>query len=196
MDVIVTPDGLVRLVLEQFFGRASIVVFVWVLATAAIAWIGLARNALRLRDIAASFSSGPKSGPKARAIFQLAVIWVVLYGIASFVTQLWAGSQFSPGQGGGLAELLTWSALFGLLTVVGLIILLPPDYAFTGIFVTPFIGYLIGFVYAAVSFTQKGGPVPGDWWVAPAASCCLVLVSASYSRVRYSARRARERSSR
>jgi hypothetical protein len=193
MDVILGPDDLVRLVLEQFFGRASLVVFMWVLITVAIGWIQLASQAARARTTIVKFFSSSHDNyngrsAKVRATLQLTGIWIALYGIASIVTQIWAGSTFSPGQGGGLAELLTWSALFGLLTVVGTYIVLPAGYAHAGIFITPFVGYVVGLIYAVVTFTQKGGPQPGDWWVAPAASCCLVLVAASYARLRYAGR--------
>jgi hypothetical protein len=119
----------------------------------------------------------------------LAGAWVVFYGVASLVTQIWAGGPFSPGQGGGLGELLAWSGLYGLITVVGSVILLPSgrDEVDELLVFIPLIGgavgYVIGLVYALFAFQMKGGPEPGDWWVAPAASCCLALVAASYFRL-------------
>jgi hypothetical protein len=189
MDIIVAPDDLVRIVFEQFFGRASLVVFMWALATAAVAWISLGRQAVQARDLVARFFSftsdryGWQTG-KVKAVLQIAGYWALFYGVASFITQLWAGSEFSKGRGGGLAELVTWSVLFGLLTVVGTLLLLPTDYAGIAVFSSLYIGYGVGLVYALITFTSKGGPSPGDWWVAPAASCCLILVSASYARMK------------
>lgn len=189
METLLGPDDLVQLVLEQFFGRASLVVFVWVLATALIGWIELARFSGKASQLVSGFFAVSaenfawRSG-KVRTTLRLAWIWTLLYGIASFVTQLWAGSEFSPGQGGGLAELLTWSVTFGVLTVLGALLLLPGQYANAGIYSAPLIGYVIGLVYAVINFTQRGGPAPGDWWVAPAASCTVVLVVASYARLR------------
>lgn len=189
MQPLLGPGDLVQLVLEQFFGRASLVVFVWVLVTALIGWIELARFSGKASQLISGFFAvsegdfGWRSG-KVRTTLRLAWIWILLYGIASFVTQLWAGSEFSPGQGGGLAELLTWSAAFGALTLLGTLLLLPRQYANAGIYSAPLIGYVIGLVYAVVNFTQRGGPTPGDWWVAPAASCTVVLVVASYARLR------------
>ena len=182
-----SPDDLVRLVLEQFFGRASLVVFLWVLITSAIAWIDLARQTGRARTVLSTFFSSQSDASgrrgKIRASVQIAGIWIVLYAIASFVTQIWAGSGSSPGQGGGLAELLTWSVMFGVLAVIGVFVILPAGYTPGVIFSMPIIGYVVGLVSAVVIFTQKGGPVPGDWWVAPAASCCLVLVAVSHVRL-------------
>ncbi|WP_156424672.1 hypothetical protein [Arthrobacter sp. EpRS71] len=189
MDIIVAPDDLVKMVFEQFFGRASLVVFMWVLATTAVAWISLGRQAVQAKDIVKrlfSFTSdryGLQTG-KVKAVLQIAGYWALFYGVASFVTQLFAGSEFSKGRGGGLAELLTWSVLFGLLTVFGTLLLLPTDYDGVVVFYCLFIGYGVGSLYAVITFTSKGGPNPGDWWVAPAASCCLMLVSASYARVK------------
>jgi hypothetical protein len=112
MDLIHDPNDLVRLVLEQFFGRASWVVFAWVLITASVAWITLGRQAVNIKAITLRYFSvltddySLKSG-KAKATLGLAATWCIFYGIASLVTQLWAGSQFSKGQGNELAELLT-----------------------------------------------------------------------------------------
>jgi hypothetical protein len=194
MDILVTPDGLVRLVLEQFFGRASTVVFMWVLITAAIAWIGFGRKAVQTKVLVTRFFSflgddyGTRSG-KVKSTLQLAGTWAAFYGIASFVTQLWAGSEYSKGQGDGIVELLSWSVLFGVFALVGAIILLPSDYDGGGVFTALFVGYFVGLIYAVVDFTVNGPPRPGDWWVAPAASCCLILVAASAARMRQAAAR-------
>lgn len=189
MDILVTPDGLVRLVLEQFFGRASIVVFMWVLITASIAWIGFGKKAVQTKVLVQRFFSflsddyGRRSG-KVRTTLQLAGTWAIFYGIASFVTQLWAGSDFSKGQGDGITELISWSVLFGVFTLVCAFFLLPSDYEGGSVFISLFIGYGVGLVYATVDFTVNGPPRPGDWWIAPAASCCLVLVAASAARMK------------
>lgn len=189
VDILVTPDGLVRLVLEQFFGRASIVVFMWVLFTAAFAWIGVGKKAVQGRVLIKRFFSflsddfGRRSG-KVRSTLQLAGTWAVFYGIASFVTQLWAGSDFSKGQGDGLTELISWSVLFGVFTLTFALLLLPSDYEGSSIFISLYVGYGVGLVYATIDFTLNGPPRPGDWWVAPAASCCLVLVAASAARMK------------
>lgn len=188
-DIILYPETVVQLLLQQFFGPASLVVFAWVLITAAVAWIELSKKALRAKDLARHLFDllhddySRKSG-KVQSTLALACVWVVFYGLASFVTQIWAGSSFSPGQGGGIAELLAWSTLFGALAVFGALILLPSDYDGALIFAALFIGYIVGIAYAIVWFTAGGGPKPGDWWVAPASSCCLILVAASYGRIR------------
>ncbi|WP_216699020.1 hypothetical protein, partial [Arthrobacter sp. 35/47] len=73
---------------------------------------------------------------------------------------------------------------FGVFTVIGAFVLLPSNYSSSGVWIGLFLGYLVGLVYAVVNFSLKGGPEPGDWWVAPAASCCLILVAASLARMK------------
>jgi hypothetical protein len=183
------PDDLVQLVLEQFFGRASIVVFMWLLITAALGWIAVARHALRFRDVIARMLSfvrddyGRRTG-KVRVTLALAGTWAGFYLVASFITQIWAGYGSTEGLGGGFTELISWSALFGVLSIAAALLLLPSNYEGAGVFVALFAGYVVGLIYGFVRFVTVGLPKPGDWWIAPAASCCLILVAASYARLR------------
>lgn len=105
--------------------------------------------------------------------------WMLLYVVLSLVTQLWAGSQYSSGQGGGFAELIRWSAVFGVIAVAVRV-----ERAFNGtrivdptaVLFAAGIGHLLGGVLAVWWFTSKGGPETGDWWVAPAlAATCVAL---------------------
>lgn len=182
------PKDLIQLVLEHFFGKASIVVFMFVIATFVLAWISATRATLAFGTLARRFFdySADKfdaASGKMRSTMSFAMSWLVFYLLASFATQIWAGSSFSPGQGNGIAELLTWSALFGALSVVGCVVLLPPDYGSGTVKLAIGVGWLIGLGYAVWWFSIKGGPKPGDWWVAPASSCALVLTAASSARL-------------
>lgn len=105
--------------------------------------------------------------------------WALLYTALCFVTQLWAGSQYSAGQGGGLAELIGWSAAFGALTVVACV-----ERAMNGsrvvdpgaVFRVVMVGHVLGTIAAIIWFTSKNGPDRGDWWIAPAmAALCATL---------------------
>lgn len=107
------------------------------------------------------------------------VRWALLYGVLSFMTQLWAGGQYSAGQGGGLAELVRWSVIFGVIAVA-----VVAERAINGdrvvearaSFMAAVVGQLIGTALALVWFTMKGGPREGDWWVGPAvAALCVAL---------------------
>lgn len=110
--------------------------------------------------------------------FGVAWRWALLYAVLCFVTLLWAGSQFSPGQGGGLTELVQWSVMFGLITVAAAV-----ERAINGdrvidpkaVMLAAALGHAVGTGIAVYWFTQKGGPHPGDWWVAPA--CATVLAA-------------------
>lgn len=168
--------------LGEFFGNPSLVVSTYLFLTALWSWWSFVRGTAT--TIATVFSQ-PAAPPTARsfkigATMRLALGWVLLYGIASFVTQLWAGSRYSPGQGGGLMELLGWSALFGTIAVAGCLLLVPrvgprngdPHWVpLSGIF----LGYAVGVAWALWAFSRKGGPTPGDWWVCPALSCIGVV---------------------
>jgi len=183
-----TPDDLMRLVLEHFFGRASIVVFMFVLVMAIIAWVSAVRHGLSIMGLLKAFFSYSSdrldgASQKFRSVVFLAVFWIVWYGVASFVTQIWAGSEYSPGQGNGLTELLMWSAMFGLLALSGVALLMPRSGEAVVPVAAAAAGYFAGAGYAVYWFTQKGGPQPGDWWVAPAFSCCFAFVAAGYSRL-------------
>lgn len=108
-----------------------------------------------------------------------ALRWVLLYGVLSFVTQLWAGSQFSQGQGGGLGELIKWSAIFGAIALA-----VVAERAINGsrvidvkaAFIAAVIGQAIGTAVALLWFTAKGGPTAGDWWVGPAFAALTVTL--------------------
>lgn len=101
----------------------------------------------------------------------LAWRWTALYAVLCFVTQVWAGSQYSPGQGGGLAELVKWAAIFGAIAVAVAVErvvngrrLVEPMAAFFAAVV----GQVVGTGLALAWFTYKGGPQAGDWWIGPA----------------------------
>lgn len=109
----------------------------------------------------------------------LAVRWTLLYGVLSFVTQLWAGSQYSVGQGGGLEELIRWSVIFGVISVVVAV-----ERTINGdrvieagaTFTAAVVGQVVGTAVAVAWFTTKGGPSYGDWWVGPAVAAVAVAL--------------------
>lgn len=109
----------------------------------------------------------------------LAWRWVLLYAVLSFVTQLWSGSAYSQGQGGGLAELIRWSVIFGVIAVAVTV-----ERAFNGnrvlisgaVFLAAVVGHAVGTGIALYWFTVKGGPAAGDWWVGPAAAALAVTL--------------------
>lgn len=191
MDGPPTPDSAFESFLALLFGSPSLVVSTFLLLNSLWAWWSLGRGAVRTTSVLLDRSHDQfgRGSFKVQATLRVAVAWCVLYLVASFVTQLWAGSQYSPGQGGGLRELLQWSALFGLIAVGGCLYLVPsrgpkhedPHWApLLGLFG----GYLLGLVWAVFAFTAKNGPSPGDWWVCPAMSCVGVLGSALRMRIK------------
>jgi hypothetical protein len=105
--------------------------------------------------------------------------WVVFYTPLSLVTWLWAGSVFSSGQGGGIAELAFWAGSFGVITAVaaaerranGRRVISPG-----GVFIAVVIGQVVGTAAAIAWFTTHGGPRPGDWWIGPACAMLAALV--------------------
>lgn len=105
--------------------------------------------------------------------------WAALYTALSIGTQLWAGTQFSNGQGGGLGELIMWSAVFGLIAV-GVAVeralngsrIVDPGAAF----VAAVIGQVAATGIAVWWFTAKGGPRGGDWWIGPALAVLAVAL--------------------
>lgn len=105
--------------------------------------------------------------------------WFLFYAVMCFVTQLWAGSQYSIGQGGGLLELVGWSAAFGVLTVAAVV---ERDLHGTRwivprtVFRAAVIGHILGAAAAVAWFTSKNGPSRGDWWIAPAAATLAVVL--------------------
>lgn len=179
------PTDLIKIVLESFFGPASIVVFCFALITVALAWVSVYRQSVSLPSkIQQFFQAIPGAfTDKVRAGVLLAFEWIVFYGIASVATQIVAGGEFSPGQGYGWVELATWSAIFGTVSFVGVVLIFPkggnPNTILGGLF----FGYVIGFIIAMIWFGSKGGPVVGDWWIAPASSCCIILVAVSVQRL-------------
>lgn len=109
----------------------------------------------------------------------LAWRWALLYAVLSFLTQLWAGSTYSQGQGGGLAELIKWSVIFGLIAIAVTV-----ERAINGnrvlvgggVFLAAVVGQAIGTGVALYWFTAKGGPIAGDWWVGPAFAALAVTL--------------------
>lgn len=118
-------------------------------------------------------------GRGAQVAIGVAWRWAALYAVLCFVTQLWAGSQYSQGQGGGLAELVRWAAIFGVIALVAAV-----ERAASGarvvdpqaVLIAAGVGHGIGTAVAVWWFSTKGGPLTDDWWVAPAcAAVCVVL---------------------
>jgi hypothetical protein len=173
-----TPDSVVEAFLTTFFGSPSLVVSTFIALNFVWAWWTFGRSVFvsTASVLDRSFDTSRTSSFKIRSSIRTGIAWVLLYGVASLVTQLWAGSQYYPGQGGGLGELVGWSVLFGLITVILNLYIVPsrgpkhgdPNWA-------PLLGivngYVFGLVWAIIAFTSNNGPQPGDWWVCPALSC-------------------------
>lgn len=109
----------------------------------------------------------------------LAWRWLVFYGILSFVTQLWAGSQYSPGAGGGFVELALWSALFGVIAVAVVVErAINGNRRFTAksTFIATILGQTVGAVIAIAWFSSKNGPQQGEWWIGPAFAAVAVTL--------------------
>ena len=189
-----TPDSAEAWLLGLVFGSPSLVVSTFLVLNALWAWWSFGRSTAATAAAVFNRSQdwfGPRT-LKVTGTRRMAIAWVILYASASFVTQIWAGSQFSPGQGGGLKELLLWSGAFGAVAVAGCFYLTPsrgprggdPEWApYLGLFG----GYMFGLVWAVFAFTWEDGPEPGDWWVCPAMSCIGVLGSALRVRIRAAA---------
>jgi hypothetical protein len=113
--------------LGRLFGSPSLVVSTFLVLNSLWSWWSFARGAASTTSVLLDRSHDQvgRGSFKVQATLRTAVAWSILYLVASFVTQLWAGSQYSPGQGGGLRELLQWSALFGLIAVGGCLYLVP-----------------------------------------------------------------------
>lgn len=126
-------------------------------------------------------SARPSTG---REVWGFIWRWALFYLVASFVSQIWAGSRFSPGQGGGIKELLAWSTLFGVVSVVVVVVAIragrnvEAGWAFAG----AVIGHFVGAVAAIVYWTAVHPPGPGQWWVGPGFAAAGVLVSVAVSR--------------
>ncbi|MFD3647139.1 hypothetical protein ACFWVT_25115 [Streptomyces cyaneofuscatus] len=189
------PDSAAEWLLGVVFGPPSLVVSTFVLVNALWAWWSLGRSAVVTATTVFNRSQdrpGRKT-LKAGATWRIAVAWTIFYAATSFVTQIWAGSQFSPGQGGGLKELLRWSGIFGALTVAGCFYVTPSQGPRHGDQQwAPYLGmvggYAFGLIWAVIAFTQRE-PEPGDWWVCPAMSCVGALGSALRMRIRARASR-------
>ncbi len=187
-----TPDRVLEDLLAVFFGRPSLIVSTFLVLNFLWSWWSLGRSALSLGTVIAAEIPGKTSeGPsfKLAAATRLAAGWMVLYVPAAFITQLWAGGTYSPGQGGGIAELLRWSFLFGVFAVLACYFLSPsvaPRFGdkrwapFSGLL----FGYLFGAVWAVIGFSMRGGPQEGDWWVAPSMSLVGVLGDVVRMRIR------------
>lgn len=107
------------------------------------------------------------------------VRWVLLYGVLSFVTQVWAGGPSSTGQGGGWAELIRWSVIFGVIAVAVVVerVVNGDRVVDAGAsFLAAVVGQAVGTGLALVWFSSRGGPREGDWWIGPAmATLCVAL---------------------
>lgn len=190
-DDVPTPDSVAAWLLALAFGSPSFVVSLFLFVNCLWAWWSLGRDTARVARVVwdRSLDKPYEKSLKYRATLRLAVGWCIFYGAASFITQIWAGSQYSKSQGGGLKELLQWSAIFGVAAILGCLLLTPtrgPQFTDPGW--TPFggmgVGYVIGLVWAVIAFTAKaGGPRPGDWWVCPAMSCIGVWGSSMHKRI-------------
>lgn len=180
------------------FGSPSFVVSLFLFTTAILAWMSVARGAAHGATIAAVLLDAAHdrytaTSYKFRGTLAMLGVWFVSYLPGAFVTQIWAGSQFSPGNGGGFKELMQWVVLFAVLSAATCLYLLPsdPDAGETGgdLFVGPwfviFGGWLVGLVWAVTAFSVKGHPEPGDWWVCPAMSWIGVVIFAFHERLEY-----------
>lgn len=186
-----TPDSVAEWALERAFDSPSLVVSMFLLLNSLWAWWSLGRSTVNMGSVLLdrSHDQAVRHSFKRGAGLRTAVAWTVLYLPASLVTQIWAGSAFSHGQGGGLRELLLWSGLFGLVAVVGCIYVVPskrPKYGDPHWM--PLLGlcggYLLGALWALMAFTVKNGPEQGDWWVCPALSCIGVLGASLRMRIK------------
>lgn len=186
-----TPDSVVAWLLGLAFGSPSLVVSAFLLLNALWAWWSLARDTAKLTSIIIdrSHDKYERRSFKYGATLRTAVGWACLYIPASYVTQIWAGSEFSPGQGGGLKELLQWSGAFGVLALLACFYLVPSrGPKFGDRHWAPLLGlvggYMLGAAWAVYAFTLKNGPDPGDWWVCPAMSCVGVIGSCLRMRIK------------
>ncbi|MCX4448158.1 hypothetical protein [Streptomyces sp. NBC_01789] len=122
-----SPESTGTWLLGRVFGSPSLAVTTFLVANALWAWWSLGRSTVA--TAATVFNRAQdRLGPqtlKVGATWRITVAWALFHALASFVTQIWAGSQFSPGQGGGIEELLLWSAAFGAITVAGCFYLTP-----------------------------------------------------------------------
>lgn len=105
----------------------------------------------------------------------LAAAWWASFVPLSFVTQVWAGSEFSPGQGGGYGELMAWSTMFGL-AAVGTVLVVNAWSLADGrdgrsfgeeAYGSAAKGFFLAAILAGIYFSRKGGPEAGDWWIGP-----------------------------
>ena len=197
-DSLPTPDSLFQRLLEHFFESPSLVVSTYGVLVALWAWWRFGRGAFKLGSLVLdrSYDTPFYSSFKVWGTLRTALSWLGLYLPASFVTQIWAGSQYSPGQGGGFGELVKWSLVFGAAAVLVCALLVPSEAPrFGDRYWVPlgglFGGYGLGMAWAVYAFSMKGGPSPGDWWVCPAMSC--IGVAGSALRVRMQAATSRRR---
>ncbi len=193
-----TPDSLVESLLASLFGRASIVVSVFLLLNFLWSWGSLARSTLSLGALItaeipqeAQLDTDPpkENSLKIGACARLAVGWALLYVPASLITQLFAGGALSPGMGGGLEELLWWSLLCGGMAMAACYIICPsapPRFGdrrwapLAGLF----IGYSIGATWMLVLLFTQPPPESGDWWIAPGMSLIGVIGSTFRMRIK------------
>lgn len=108
---------------------------------------------------------------------RVAIRWAIASVVLSGITQLWAGSGASPGNGGGFAELILWASVFGAIVVA-----MTWDRArhanhpvdAESVWNSAAVGFVIAGLIAVVWFTAKGGPTTGDWFVGPAGAALAV----------------------
>ena len=183
-----TADA-VWFILQNAPVKVVLVILGPMLISAFIGAVTQSRHDLSFPDLAFTFCqplSQPYDPPsrKFRTVLVLSACWVSWYAPACFVTQLWAGNEYSPGQGYGLPELLTWSVLFGAVTIAGAAVMMPHNGSHGLLTVAAVVvGYLIGSMVALARFVPQDGPNPGDWWWAPAFSCAFVLVVVAQLRI-------------
>ena len=109
--------------------------------------------------------------------------WFALFVPLAFITQIWAGSRFSPGKGGGLTELLLWTVLFGAIATVLVARRAWTDPATNWVSLAAtatIIGFIIGAVLAVFWFQSTGGPSTGKWFIGPATAACCAGLAVTY----------------
>ena len=185
------PESAIEWLLGLIFGSPSLVVSTFIVFNTLWAWWSLGRSTVTIAMVTLNRSHDRFSlnSLKIKSTLRLLLAWLCWYALTSLVTQIWAGSQYSPTQGGGLEELLQWSAVFGAIAVVGCFLLTPTHAPIRGDpgwapYLGLYGGYALGLLWAIIAFTFKGGPEAGDWWVCPALSCVGVLGSSLRVRIR------------
>jgi hypothetical protein len=124
-------------------------------------------------------------GSAIKGVVLIGVAWWAAFVPLAFVTQIWAGSSFSEGQGGGFGELMSWVNLFGVFAV------LVAGFGYNHLYrlgrfealdtydqmAAATKGFGVAAVLAIIWFTSKGGPSEGDWFVGPLGAVVGLIVS-------------------